>query len=367
MNDCLVSSDTVARFGGDEFAILLESVNSSSEVIKIVEIIQHKFTLPFKIQQYKLFLSASIGIVLDTNYYQQAEHLLRDADTAMYCAKSQGKSCYRVFNTQMHQKATKKLQLENELRLAIQEENFTICYQPIIDLKTEKIASFEALVRWHHAEKGMISPLDFIPLAEETGLIVPLGLWIMKTACQQLSDWQQQYDLLNIKIGINLSVKQFCQADLIQQIDQILEQTKLKSHYLHLEITESAIMDNPQSVSTILKQLKQRKIKLSIDDFGTGYSSLSYLHQFPVDTLKIDRSFIQRINDKGTNLEIIQAIVTLARNLHMDLVAEGIENLVQKQYLQQLGCEYGQGYYFSKPLSQETASSMLESLVSDWE
>lgn len=360
LKSCLRPNDTIARLGGDEFAILIDELEDISSATTIAQRIHKALNEPFWLEEHKIFINASVGIVLGTKDYQQPETILRDADTAMYCAKELGKGRYQVFETQMRVRAQKILQLETDLRRAIARQEFFVHYQPIVSLITGKITGFEALVRWHHPEKGMVSPGEFIPLAEETGLIIPIGMLVLREACCQLHYWQNQYLNKNLTISVNLSVKQFYQPDLIDQIDKILAETQLEGSSLKLEITESVIMDNAESVTTILEQLKSRQIQLSIDDFGTGYSSLSYLHRFPVDTLKIDRSFINRVDRNDENLKIIQAIVTLAHNLGMDVVAEGVETNNQADQLKAIGCESAQGYFFFKPLDNKSAESVLE-------
>ena len=357
---CLKPSDTLARFGGDEFMVLLSELPNLDHAALIAKKIQHQIQLPLKVNRHQLFISASIGIVLGTKEYKLAEHVLRDADTAMYQAKKTGKACHQVFNSKMHRNTSKRLKLEIDLRLALKREELAVYYQPIVALDSGALIGFEALARWHHPESNFVSPKEFIPIAEETGLIVPLGLWVMRSACRQFSLWQQKHGLDQLKISVNLSVKQFCQPDLIEQIDQILQETQLDSQSLKLEITESAIVDNTESAALLFQKLRQRRIQLSIDDFGTGYSSLSYLHRFPVNTLKIDRSFVARIGQDGENIEIIQAIVTLAKQLGMTIVAEGIETNQQKDYLKNLGCDEGQGYLFAKPLPYQKVESILD-------
>ena len=361
---CLNPFDILARFGGDEFMILLSKLPSIDRASLIAQNIQNQLQLPFEVDQHQLFISASIGIVLGTGDYKQAEHVLRDADTAMYQAKKRGKACHQVFNPKMHRNASERLKLETDLRLALERQELVVYYQPIISLNTESLIGFEALVRWNHPERGFVSPGEFIPVAEETGLIVPLGLWVMRSACRQFRTWQQKHSIHQLKISVNLSVKQFSQPGLIEQIDWILQETQLDSQSLKLEITESAIVDNAESATLLLQQLRQRQIQLSIDDFGTGYSSLSYLHRFPVNTLKIDRSFVSRIGKDGENLEIIQAIVTLAKQLGMTIVAEGIETPQQKDYLKILGCDEGQGYLFGKPLPTKEVESIFDNFNS---
>ena len=358
LESSLRSIDTLARLGGDEFAILLPEIKDIHQATEIAERLQKKLIEPFLFEQHQIFMNASIGIVLGTKDYQEPEDLLRDADTAMYRAKAQGKACYQVFDSQMHDRALALLELETDLRMAIGREELLVYYQPIVSLTTGKISGFEALVRWNHPQRGFVSPVEFIPIAEETGLIVPIGMWVLREACRQFYIWQSQSST-KLKIGVNLSVGQFAQPDLIENIDKILWEMKLDSQNLKLEITESAIMDNAELATKILGKIQQRQIQLSIDDFGTGYSSLSYLHRFPVNTLKIDRSFVNRIGENGENIEIVQAIVTLAHNLGMTVIAEGVETANQLAFLQALGCEEGQGYFFSKPLPAELVEGIL--------
>ncbi len=359
LKSCLRSIDTIARLGGDEFAIILQEVQDISNATYIAKRINEKLKLPFHIDEHEIFINVSIGIVLGTKDYQQPERIIRDADTAMYRAKELGKGCYQVFNTSMHDSTLNFLILETDLQRAIARQEFVVHYQPILSLQTDSLSGFEALVRWHHPEKGFISPAEFIPVAEETGLIVPIGIWILREACRQLRVWQKQYGAPHLTISVNFSVKQFSQPDLIEQIDQILEETQLDSQSLKLEITESAIVENPELATKILQELRSRQIHLSIDDFGTGYSSLSYLHRFPVNNLKIDRSFISRIGENGENLEIVRAIVTLAHQLNMSVTPEGIETTAHLAQLRALGCEFGQGYFFSKPLAPEAAAQLI--------
>ncbi len=363
--NCLREDDLIARFGGDEFTILVSEVSHTETVINLAKTIHTALTLPFILQEHEIFLSVSIGIVWGDHQYKQPEHLLRDADIALYRAKLGGKARSEIFTPQMHLHIQQTMQLDMDLRRAMKQQEFLLEYQPIIALKSGELVSFEALVRWDHPKRGRVSPAEFIPSAEETGLILPLGLWVLEEACLQLCAWKKQIASINpnfernLTISVNLSVSQFSQPNFIDDIDQILSKTGLDSQYLKLEITESAIMDNAQSATYILQELRKRSIQISIDDFGTGYSSLSYLHRFPVDTLKIDRSFVQQIDDSEGNWEIVKAIITLAQTLKMDLVAEGIETEKQKQQLQSLGCKLGQGYFFARPLSKEAAFDLI--------
>ena len=362
LENCVRPTDTVARLGGDEFTILLENISDIEIATKVAEKIYHSLTIPFSLENYELFTTASIGIALSSHGYDKPEDILRDADLTMYSAKERGKARYEVFDRSMHTRAIERLHLENDLRRGIEREEFAVYYQPITSLSTGRISGFEALARWHHPERGFISPMEFIPVAEETGLIIPLGSWLLEEACRQLRTWQIQYpEHPLIKISVNLSGKQLRESNLIEQIDRILTRTQLSPVSLKLEITESILMENLEAVTQTLLKLRKRKIQLSIDDFGTGYSSLAYLHRFPVDTLKIDRSFVNEIKSGQENSAIVKAIVTLAHMLNMDVIAEGIETTAQLDRLKLLKCEHGQGYFFSKPLSREEAEKLIAS------
>jgi diguanylate cyclase (GGDEF)-like protein len=317
---CLRSVDTFVRLGGDEFVILLEDITSFSDATHVAERIRQKLALPFNLGGHEVFTTTSIGIALSTTVYDQPEDLLRDADIAMYRAKAQGKARYEIFDPVMHTQALILLQVENDLRRAIERQEFQIYYQPIVELQTGKVIGFEALLRWQHPSQGLVLPATFIPVAEETGLIVPIGYWILRAACRQLRLWQS-FSAKSLTISVNLSGRQFSQPDLIDQIDQILQETGLDASSLSLEITESMIMEDESATATLL-QLRNLGVKVSIDDFGTGYSSLGRLHHFPIDVLKIDRSFVSGIGVSEGNLEIIQAIVTLAHQLGMDVITE---------------------------------------------
>jgi EAL domain-containing protein (putative c-di-GMP-specific phosphodiesterase class I) len=306
-----------------------------------------------------------MGIALNTLPYQRAEELLRDADTAMYHAKAQGKACYKVFDASMHSRAVTLLQLENDLRRAIERQEFQLHYQPIVSLETSKIVGFEALIRWQHPEKGLISPVAFIPVAEETGLIYAVGTWVLQTACQQMQAWNQCTATGSpLVMSVNLSGKQFAQPDLVDKISDILRETGLRAQQLRIEITESVIMENADVAIAMLEQLRRLGVQLAIDDFGTGYSSLGYLHRFPVNALKIDRSFVSPIGganteDQQISTSIVRTIVNLAHNIGMTVTAEGIETLDQLAFLRELCCENGQGYLFSKPLNAQAAQALI--------
>jgi diguanylate cyclase (GGDEF)-like protein len=361
LQGCLRATDTVARLGGDEFTVLLEDFNDIDDVIRITERIQTKLSLPFDLGGHTIFTSASIGIVISSRQYQQGAELLRDADIAMYRAKELGKARYAIFDREMYERTIKLSRLERDLRLALQNKEFYLHYQPIICLKTGKLAGFEALIRWQHPEQGFISPVDFIPIAEDTGAIVQIGEWVLYEACRQLRSWQIQFPHTHsLKMSVNLAIQQIKQSSLLEILNRILLETGLNGNSLKLEITESMLMDDGEATIELLSQIREKKIQLSIDDFGKGYSSLSYLHRFPINTIKIDRSFVSNMNSDEENFEIVKTIATLAHTLGMDVVAEGVETEAQMNHLKTLGCEYGQGYLFSKPLNAEAIGSMLE-------
>jgi EAL domain-containing protein (putative c-di-GMP-specific phosphodiesterase class I) len=308
----------------------------------------------------EVFTTVSIGIAPGSSNYERAEDILRDADTAMYRAKTLGKARHEIFDKAMHARAMNLLQLETDLRRAIERDEFFVQYQPIVSLETSHLRGFEALVRWKHPERGLISPIDFIPVAEETGLIVQIGDFVLREACQQMQHWHTLFPSdPPMFISVNLSGKQFTQPDLTSEVAAILTETGLNPRSLKLEITESVVMDNIETATEMLKQLRSLGVKLSIDDFGTGYSSLSYLHRFPIDTLKIDRSFVTQMSDNNENMEIVRTVVMLAQNLGMDVVAEGVETSEQLSLLQRLGCEFGQGYFFSKPVEASGAEKII--------
>jgi diguanylate cyclase (GGDEF)-like protein len=371
IKNCLPKNAKVARFGGDEFIVLLETISHLDEAKILAEMLQEALVAPFYIEPHEMFISASIGIAMGNHEAKHPEDLVRNADIAMYRAKALGKARYYVFNQALYNDAQKRLQVETDLRRAIERQEFFLEYQPIISLKTNRIEGFEALVRWLHPTKGLIMPNDFIPVAEETGLIVPLGRWVLEKACRQFHSWKTELDRSSIsglpkdffqfKISVNLSVKQFSQPGLIEAIDRLFKDTEFNGINLNLEITESALMDDPQSAGLLLKELRDRHIQIAIDDFGTGYSSLSYLHQFSVDTFKIDRSFINRLGSNGDGLRIVEAMLLMAQSLDIKVVAEGVESSEQALQLQQLGCDYAQGYWFSKPVDSQLAIQLLSS------
>ncbi len=357
LKKCQRAEDTVARLGGDEFVILLEELTNIDDAIKVAERICQELKPPIILDESEVFVTASIGIAVggsQTSYtnYEKAAHLLRDADTAMYRAKARGQGTYEVFNSSMHSQVLKQLQLENELRRAIERQELLVHYQPIISLATNQIQGFEALVRWQHPVRGLIFPAEFILIAEETGVIETIDQWVLREACRQLRLWQEQFPSLSpLSMSVNLSSKQFSQSGLISFVEQVLQSNGLDGNALKLEITENGLIENFEEAATMLKQLRKRRVQLSLDDFGTGYSSLSYLHRFPFNTLKIDRSFVKLLGAEKApcECEIVKAIVNLGSNLGMSVIAEGVETAEQLAQLQALNCHFGQGNWFSQP------------------
>ncbi len=360
LEHCLRPSDSVARLGGDEFAILVDHIDHEGEAIRVAERVQQELTQPFTLNGHEVFTTASIGIALSITGYHASGDVLRDADTAMYRAKAQGKARHEVFDLVMHARAVSLLRLENDLRRAVERQEFCLHYQPIIDLHDQSICGFEALVRWQHPQRGLIAPAEFIPLAEETGLIVPLGQWVLREACRQMRAWQESSPALaGLKLSVNLSGRQFSQSDLFGQITRALDDTGFDPRRLQLEITVSVLVENAATIVKTLTQLRDLGIELALDDFGTGYSSLSDLHRFPIHTLKIDRSFISP-HGGGEHSEIVRTIIRLARDMGKEVVAEGIETPAQLAQLQTLNCPYGQGYLFSPPQDAAGIAALLE-------
>ena len=315
---------------------------------------------PFNLNGQEVFTTASIGIALSTSRYDREEEVLRDADVAMYRAKSLGRARYELFDADMHADVVEQLELETGLRGALARQEFSVHYQPILFLQTGRIVGFEALVRWRHPRLGLIYPLDFISVAEETGLIIPMGHWVLKEACRQLSCWQGRFAPdPPWSMSVNLSARQFTEPDLVKTIKTVLTDTGLDPHNLKLEITESMVMENIESAAAILRKLKDMHVGLHLDDFGQGYSSLSYLHNFPIDALKVDRAFIGGMNVDDENVEIVRTIIGLADNLKIDVIAEGIETTAQLERLKTLNCRYGQGFLFAKPLPPDALEPIL--------
>ena len=344
--------DLVARLGGDEFVILLEDTRDVETVVQIAERILADCQTPFIIEQHEIFTTLSMGIVLSTPNYQQASDVIRDADIAMYRAKVQGKNSYHFFDVSMHTQAQARLVLETELRKALEQEEFAVYYQPVFEISDKHLVGFEAVVRWQHPTRGLISPDDFVPVAEEIGLIVRIDHWVLAHACQQMVCWQAQFsDCFPLTISVNLSAQGLRDTHVLQEIDSIIAKTGIAADALTLEITESMLIEDIDQTIDLLARLASRNIQISIDDFGTGYSSLNYLHRLPVHALKIDRSFVSQMQAEGGNYQVVSTIIALSAQLGLKVVAEGIELPKQLQQLQQLGCKLGQGYLFSPPLA----------------
>ena len=339
---------SLTHFGEDKFAILLEKIGDRNCVIEITQRLQQHLLSAFIVEQREIFIAFNMGIVIDNSSYLKPEDIFRDADLAIQKAKNSSSNYYQVFDTTIQNNALEILEIETDLRLALKRQEFFLHYQPIICLNNNKISGFETLVRWKHPQKGLIPPGKFIPIAEQTNLILPLGMWILNQACQQISVWQEQ--LVNLEnlvtISVNISAKQFEQEDFIEQLDHIIVDTGIDVRHLKLEITETLLMENAAIADNVISQLKARQIKLAIDDFGTGYSSLSYLDRFPVDTLKIDRSFVNRLDEKNQASTIVKATLDLAHNLGFNVVAEGVETQLQAEQLKAWGCEFAQGYFY---------------------
>ncbi|MDB4886423.1 MAG: hypothetical protein JWN79_1861 [Gemmatimonadetes bacterium] len=355
--------DTVARMGGDEFAILLESLSDSDDARVVAERIQLALSDPIDLGGYEVFTSASIGIVLSSSSSlatEHPEHLLRNADMAMYRAKSAGPAGHALFDRAMHRDALARLQLETDLRHALERDEFRLVYQPVISLRTGRIAGAEALIRWQHPERGLVPPSDFVPLAEDTGLIVPIGEWVLREACRQVQAWHSPWPGDDpLTLAVNLSIKQFAKPGLDERLAEVLADTGLEPHRLALEVTESIVIDQPEATTALLASLKGLGVKVHMDDFGTGYSSLSYLHQLPLDGLKVDRAFVSRMDHDERSRQLVQTVLQLARSIGLTAVAEGVTTVEQLSELRRLECEFGQGYLFSPPLDPDAMAALI--------
>lgn len=359
LQQCLRKQDTIARFGGDEFAILLDSVEDAEEAIQITQRILTTLKTKVSLEQHEVYTSASIGIAVSSANYHSPEELLQDADTAMYRAKKHGKNCFEMFCSGMRAQVNSQLQLETDLQRAISNNELHLVYQPIVDLRAEHIVGFEALLRWHHPERGLIPPSEFIPVAEDAGLMVSIDWWVLTEACQQMAHWLKTHpSAVDLTVNVNISAHQFLQPTFCEKVTAIIQSTGMHPHHLKLEITEGVILSNAPNIAEQLNNLKDLGIRLAIDDFGTGYSSLSYLYAFPLDILKVDYSFVARM-DQENGREIVRTIVNLGQNLKMEVVAEGVETKAQQEYLKAMGCEYAQGYLFSRPLEKNAVESIL--------
>ena len=356
----LAGPPLLARFGGDEFAVLLERVRRSSDVQTVAERILNQFRSPFDISGHVIFATVSIGVAFG-NTGKTSQDLLRNADTAMYYAKARGKARFEVFNEGMRARAVARMELESDLRKAIDEVQLALYYQPEVSLRTGRVVGYEALIRWYHPERGMIMPAEFLPLAEETGLIVPMGRWVVKEACRQMAEWHRSFPIEPpLAVSINLSSREIADPELVDFIASALAESGLDPRSLRIELTESTILEDYDQMITTLRRLKELHISLEIDDFGTGYSSLSRLHEFPFDTVKIDRSFIKGLDLEPESLHLVETIIGLAHSLGLGVVAEGIETREQLERLTTLGCAYGQGYYFAKPADGASVEKFIQ-------
>ena len=357
---CLRPEDTVARLSGDEFAILLESITDTSDAGRVAERIEEALSFPINLAGAEVTTSASMGIVTSSMAHDQPEQLLRSADMAMYRAKAAGRARYEMFDRAMHTDALERLRLETDLRRAVELGEFALHYQPVVSLRTGRVTGLEALVRWQHPERGLVHPADFIPVAEETGLIVPIGKWVLAEAMRQIKDWHAAHPRKDpLTIRVNLSVKQFTQPDLVDQIRAVLESSGAPPRSLCLEITEAAIIDRGRAAISMLSRIRELGVQVYLDDFGTGYSSLSYLHGLPIDAIKIDRAFVSSMDTDDKNLRLVRTILTLAEIVGVRAEAEGISTSEQLRELRALNCEQGQGYLFSSPITREAVSEVL--------
>jgi diguanylate cyclase (GGDEF)-like protein len=353
-------TNTVARLGGDEFTILLTEISTLQDAARVGQRILNLLAQPFSLDGHEVFVTASIGIAIFPSDGEDMNTLIKNADSAMYHAKELGKNNFQFYKQSMNDTALERLTLENSLRKALERREFLLYYQPRIDLPSGDIIGLEALIRWEHKEMGLIYPRQFIPLAEETGLIIPIGEWVLKSACRQNKIWQSSgFICTPVTVSLNLSGLQFRQKDLIKIIEKVLDDSGLNPYYLELEITESVIMKNPEATAVMLHQLKKMGVRISMDDFGTGYSSFNYLKQFPLDIVKIDRSFIKDVTESREDAAIVKAIIVMAHTLNLRVVAEGVETQEQLELLRGFGCDELQGFLFSQPLPAEEISEFL--------
>jgi diguanylate cyclase (GGDEF)-like protein len=359
LEDCVRGGDVVARLGGDEFAILLERIADVRDAALVAERVQQALAEPIAIGGYEHSTSASIGVALSAGAEEQPEYILRSADTAMYRAKNSGRGRYEMFDRAMHAEALTRLQIETDLRHALDRSEFFLQYQPIISLRSGKICGAEALVRWNHSKRGIVSPATFVPLAEDTGLVVPLGRWVLREACRQAKLWEEQPGRDRFHMAVNLSVREFGQPDLVPIVAALLEESGLKPTTLNLEITESAIIGQKHPAIETVEQLRELGVGIHLDDFGTGYSALSYLHRLPLDAVKIDRSFTSAIDTEERPLHVVRAIISLAHAIGLEVVAEGVSTAEQLSLLREIGCDYAQGFVISRPCSSAEMGALI--------
>jgi diguanylate cyclase (GGDEF)-like protein len=360
LNSCVRPGDVVARLGGDEFVVILEGVHDEQEAITVAERVEHSLTQPFFLEGRELFMTVSVGIAMSHEGVNHPEDYIRDADLAMYRAKTRGRARHEMFRPDMRTGAVLQMSIENDLRHAMERGELLVLYQPIWSLVSGRITGFEALIRWNHPEHGAMQPADFIPIAEDSGLILPLGEWVMRQAAERLARWNT--DVVPdtpVWMSVNVAARQLTHPSLVELVQRTIAETKIDASRFKLEITESMIMADAVAAVGALEQLKALGIHLLMDDFGTGHASLSYLHRLPISTIKIDRYFVARIDSNSECLEIVRTILNLSRGLNMDVVAEGVENAEQREVLQSLGCEFVQGYLFSKPVDAAEAERML--------
>jgi len=358
IRECLRKTDDIFRLGGDEFTVILSSLSQGIDVAKVAEKIREKVSTPVVIKTHELQIWISIGISVYPNDGADVETLVKNADMALYAAKEE-KEGYRFFTDEMNRKALERMQLERNLRFALERDEFVIYYQPLVD-SDEQVVGMEALLRWQHPELGLLPPGKFIGLAEETGAIIPIGEWVLRSACQQVKRWQDK-GYKGLYVAVNLSARQFREPDLVDTVEEILNNMGIAPNCLKLEVTESCVMDNPEMAIDTMNRLREKGINFSIDDFGTGYSSLSYLKRLPIDTLKIDRSFVCDALNNREDREIIRTIVSMARSLNIETVAEGVETKGQQAFLRKEGCKKMQGYYFGRPMPEDKFEEMLRS------
>jgi diguanylate cyclase (GGDEF)-like protein len=360
LEECLRGGDIVARLGGDEFAILLERIADARDSGLVAERVQSALNEPMNIGGYVHVTTASVGVALSSSAHEEAEYLLRSADMAMYRAKNGGRAKFEMFDRAMHAEALTRLQLETDLRAAFDRHEFFLEYQPIVALQEGRMVGVEALVRWRHPERGVVSPATFVPVAEDTGLIIPLGRWVLREACRQAREWQQRYQGARpLTLSVNLSVREFAQPDLVRQVAGILEETEMPAKSLQLEITESAIIGQQHPAIATIEELRALGVSIHLDDFGTGYSALSYLHRLPLDAVKVDRAFTSVIDTEERPLHVVRAIISLSHAIGLEVVAEGVATTHQLSLLRTMGCDRGQGFLFSRPVAVPQVEEIL--------